>query len=440
MTGGATRAWTPCCVLLTALIRARPAGAIVGMASRPATYALSARARLLATAALRPRARGPAMSAEGSGGRQSAVMPFPETVDGVATFCAESARAKAPRKLLLAYTHALSSGPTAPVASASHGAEATGPTAQSAPASEVARADSSLEAVISALLKAERADLAASAHAAHADAHEGRPQPTAAWALATGRLVRALCRANDTPTAERVWALVNGARARIAGEPHDGAPSHEGGQAERPVAVSESIDTTAAATRLAELAAGSVPSLACAHLRAGNVPSALAHVRALPPHGPACAEKSYAEMLRWFGKAASFRGVVATLHALRNAGARPGAEVLDQLASAAVKRVDFVTGAVSMATLPKPVLPEVAFIGRSNVVRVCSVRPARRSPRRIRHSLRVACRELACARLAMVAVQAGTTPPRLTVHVCAIAVAHRGLTSRPLSPPPIHFP
>ncbi|CAN0325406.1 unnamed protein product [Ectocarpus sp. 12 AP-2014] len=43
-------------------------------------------------------------------------------------------------------------------------------------------------------------------------------------------------------------------------------------------------------------------------------------------------------------------------------------ETYEWLANAAVRGVDFVKGAVSMATLPKePVLPEAAFIGRSNV-------------------------------------------------------------------------
>jgi hypothetical protein len=46
------------------------------------------------------------------------------------------------------------------------------------------------------------------------------------------------------------------------------------------------------------------------------------------------------------------------------ADAPADAEVLDQLASATVKRVDFVTGAVSMETLPRAEGAEVAFIGR----------------------------------------------------------------------------
>jgi GTP-binding protein EngB required for normal cell division len=40
---------------------------------------------------------------------------------------------------------------------------------------------------------------------------------------------------------------------------------------------------------------------------------------------------------------------------------------LQAVANAAVRSVQFVTGAVSMETLPKKWLPEAAFIGRSNV-------------------------------------------------------------------------
>jgi GTP-binding protein EngB required for normal cell division len=44
-----------------------------------------------------------------------------------------------------------------------------------------------------------------------------------------------------------------------------------------------------------------------------------------------------------------------------------GLQYLQAVANAAVRSVQFVTGAVSMETLPKKWLPEAAFIGRSNV-------------------------------------------------------------------------
>ncbi|KAG8467081.1 hypothetical protein KFE25_000397 [Diacronema lutheri] len=333
-------------MLLTALVRARPAAALAG---RPAAHALGAtRVRHMAAVPQRRRAHAAPMSmaTAGNAGARSAPGTFPETIEGVAELCAESIRAKAPRKLLRAYAHALGDA-----AAQVTDADAREPTAArgevevaaaaSAASFALARTDSSLEAIVVALIKAERADLAAEAFSAYARAHGGAPPLAAGWALAAGRLLRALCRAGDTPGAQRVWAVVDAVRA-----------------GELPIG---------GTARLAELAAGALPSLACALLRDGDVPSALALVRTLPPTGPACAERSYAELLRWFGKAASFEGVLATLNAMRGAGARPGTLVLDQLASATVKQVDFVTGAVSMATLPRAVLPEVAFIGRSNV-------------------------------------------------------------------------
>ncbi|CAN0445284.1 unnamed protein product [Discosporangium mesarthrocarpum] len=49
-------------------------------------------------------------------------------------------------------------------------------------------------------------------------------------------------------------------------------------------------------------------------------------------------------------------------------GAEGDEETYEWLSNAAVRSVDFVTGAVSMETLPKsPFLAEAAFIGRSNV-------------------------------------------------------------------------
>jgi GTP-binding protein EngB required for normal cell division len=44
-----------------------------------------------------------------------------------------------------------------------------------------------------------------------------------------------------------------------------------------------------------------------------------------------------------------------------------GCRYVQAVANAAVRSVQFVTGAVSMETLPKKWLPEAAFIGRSNV-------------------------------------------------------------------------
>ena len=49
------------------------------------------------------------------------------------------------------------------------------------------------------------------------------------------------------------------------------------------------------------------------------------------------------------------------------AGYKPDPDNLEALVQAMVKSCSFVTGGVSMDTLPAARLPEVAFIGRSNV-------------------------------------------------------------------------
>ncbi|KAK1858511.1 hypothetical protein I4F81_001112 [Pyropia yezoensis] len=61
-------------------------------------------------------------------------------------------------------------------------------------------------------------------------------------------------------------------------------------------------------------------------------------------------------------------GVFAVLDALRSTGTPRTPETYEFLAQAAVREVQFVTGAVSMATLPPDgAVPEAAFVGRSNV-------------------------------------------------------------------------
>lgn len=73
-------------------------------------------------------------------------------------------------------------------------------------------------------------------------------------------------------------------------------------------------------------------------------------------------------LIRQFGKARRMDGVFAVLDALRSTGTPRSAETYEFLAQAAVREVQFVTGAVSMATLPPDgAVPEAAFVGRSNV-------------------------------------------------------------------------
>ncbi|KAK4536933.1 hypothetical protein CDCA_CDCA10G2958 [Cyanidium caldarium] len=75
----------------------------------------------------------------------------------------------------------------------------------------------------------------------------------------------------------------------------------------------------------------------------------------------------YEATLRAFGKKRYLRGVFTTIETMHAAGLEPNAAIFEALATSAVREVDFVKGAVSMATLPPPQHPEVAFAGRSNV-------------------------------------------------------------------------
>ncbi|CAN0264014.1 unnamed protein product, partial [Ectocarpus sp. 13 AM-2016] len=73
-------------------------------------------------------------------------------------------------------------------------------------------------------------------------------------------------------------------------------------------------------------------------------------------------------LLQGFHKRRDLEAVFKVLDVMAAAGVDGDDETYEWLANAAVREVDFVKGAVSMATLPKePVLPEAAFIGRSNV-------------------------------------------------------------------------
>jgi hypothetical protein len=183
---------------------------------------------------------------------------------------------------------------------------------------------SSLEVVVLALIKAERAELAAEAFLQHVAAcsqqkqrqHESAPTSATAstdiapsgsesagseracaaailglastdehssiWSSITEKLLRACSRAAELEQAEAVWAPISRARA-LALNP--------GG--------SEGGDGSAARAQLDGIAAGALPSLVCAHLRAGQVAPALARLGELPVLGPQCAARSYAEMIRW---------------------------------------------------------------------------------------------------------------------------------------------
>lgn len=72
------------------------------------------------------------------------------------------------------------------------------------------------------------------------------------------------------------------------------------------------------------------------------------------------------KLLAAYSKAKSLEGVYATIEMKKRCNVDSDLDTNTLLAGAFVKEIHFVTGAVSMDTLPKP-LPEVAFVGKSNV-------------------------------------------------------------------------
>jgi ribosome biogenesis GTP-binding protein YsxC/EngB len=75
----------------------------------------------------------------------------------------------------------------------------------------------------------------------------------------------------------------------------------------------------------------------------------------------------YNNCIRLLGKKRRLDGVFSIVDCMRLTGVEQNNETFEFLANAVVRRVEFVTGAVSMDTLPEPLLAEVAFVGRSNV-------------------------------------------------------------------------
>lgn len=99
-----------------------------------------------------------------------------------------------------------------------------------------------------------------------------------------------------------------------------------------------------------------------------RVDEVLGMIRAVPvgrAEGMAVGE--YNRAIRLLGKARHLEGVFTVLDLMRATAVEPDNETFEFLANAAVRQVEFVTGAVSMSTLPEPLGTEVAFVGRSNV-------------------------------------------------------------------------
>jgi ribosome biogenesis GTP-binding protein YsxC/EngB len=75
----------------------------------------------------------------------------------------------------------------------------------------------------------------------------------------------------------------------------------------------------------------------------------------------------YNDCIRVLGKRRRLDSVFDVIDSMSEAGVERNSETFEFLANSVVRQVEFVTGAVSMATLPEPLGAEIAFVGRSNV-------------------------------------------------------------------------
>lgn len=116
-----------------------------------------------------------------------------------------------------------------------------------------------------------------------------------------------------------------------------------------------------------------LPAIALESLKRGEVGRAVSYVRRIGKTAPTHPElatpplASFVSLLREFGKSKAPRGVAACLDAMAASSIEPDAEAYQAMVNALVHQVTFVKGGVSMDTLPQLPLPEVAFVGRSNV-------------------------------------------------------------------------
>jgi GTP-binding protein len=119
--------------------------------------------------------------------------------------------------------------------------------------------------------------------------------------------------------------------------------------------------------------AASLLSVTGAFLDAGMENRAVAAVKTLKALSLAAGEDAavdqpmYNNAIRLLGKKRRLDGVFVVLDAMRAAQVPLNNETFEFLANSAVRQVEFVTGAVSMDTLPTPLGAEIAFVGRSNV-------------------------------------------------------------------------
>ena len=254
--------------------------------------------------------------------------PRPTDVEGFVSLAATHHRLGQPRRAYLLYDEATQAGVSA------------------APV---------FAAVTRTLLKLQRVDLALELQRVHGEKEP--PDVRSATAL-----LGALCRKREWDEAAALVVRWEGVTA--------------GGQ-----------EQTGEATLRQAVCRTMVPTLALSHLRHGDVAGALPWLRRLASAVTTAAPpvETLTELIRACGKARCLPGVYLCLDCLAravpareasaegeekrgaDAPAAAESELMQALANALVHDVSFVTGGVSMATLPQSELLEAAFVGRSNV-------------------------------------------------------------------------
>lgn len=136
--------------------------------------------------------------------------------------------------------------------------------------------------------------------------------------------------------------------------------------------VQNSVENSSAVSQNVARKAQALISIMNAFLTDGDVQrgtEALNVLKTLGATGPSAAlpVTEYNTAIRHLGKSRSMTGVFYILDLMRASQVEPNNETFEFLANSAVRQVEFVTGAVSMETLPTPTSAEVAFVGRSNV-------------------------------------------------------------------------
>ncbi|GJQ11444.1 hypothetical protein GpartN1_g3235.t1 [Galdieria partita] len=106
--------------------------------------------------------------------------------------------------------------------------------------------------------------------------------------------------------------------------------------------------------------------LANYYVQRGDLAQSLTYVRCLEQLKEYVSTAVVNKLLTVYSKAKSLEGLYAIIEMKKRCSVASDSDTNTLLAGAFIKEIHFVTGAVSMETLPKP-LPEVAFVGKSNV-------------------------------------------------------------------------